>query len=285
MASITFAPYLQEAHEQALNNIGGVTLTKSSFQAINEAFNNSPFDEGLTVSVKEGFIAGLTITDYHHLFDVYEDRIFDLDINSLWQSIYDQTTGGTAFSEAMDVTGVTLQDEIDTRIMPKFLAGMRDINAVYSTAFVVGKALIAESKVKAMNDAIVKYKLHEFDVTQERWAKTLAWNTTVVTMYSDLVKMYYAALFDEQSRTMEYAVKDRLWNLSLFEYARAMMGALNGAAAAQPKDEPSQLAKSIAGLASGAAAGALLGASNPQEIGTGFGGAIGGILGFAGSFI
>jgi len=68
-----------------------------------------------------------------------------------------------------------------------------------------------------------------------------------------------------------------MWNINLFENARAILGAMSGTAATASGNEPSQAQKSLGGAASGAAAGYM--------IGGGYGAVIGGIIGLALSFM
>jgi len=253
---------------------------------MNAATNNSPYQDITTLKAEDGFLGtGGVVTARTALFDLYKNLMQDVNIDTLWTQCYSLTVQGTEVSEVIATQGEAIQDEIDTRVMPKFLAGYRDINSVMSSAFVVGKALIAESKVKAVNDFSAKLRLEQLSRAQDRWARTLDWNKIVVGTYTDLMKMYYTARYDSESRQLEYDAKDALWNLGLFEYGRSMVGALNGAPAASPQNLPSQAAKGIAGAMAGAGAGAAIGSSISKEGGASYGAAAGGVLGLAAAFL
>lgn len=281
---VQFAPYIEAMHTDMLAK-PGESLAVSVVAAMNTAAGQSPYNV-TTVTAEAGFVGtGNLIGSRTALFDLFKTLMQDKDVDSLWTQMYDKTVQGPEVSEAVSAQGALIQDEIDERIMPKFLAGMRDINSVMSSAFIVGKALIADSQVKMVANFSATLKLKQFDAVNERWAKKLAWDTSMVTVYSDLMKLYYTTRFDAESRDIEYKTKHALWNLSLFEYGRSIVGALNGASAASPQNLPSQTAKGIAGAMAGAGAGASVGSSISKEGGAAYGAAAGGVLGFAAAFL
>jgi hypothetical protein len=79
---------------------------------------------------------------------------------------------------------------------------------------------------------------------------------------------------------LDYPTKDLMWNVNLFENARAILGAMTGSAATTSGNEPSQASKAIGGAMMGAAGGAMMMPGNPL-----MGGLVGGALGFASSFL
>lgn len=282
---VMFSVYLETAHQEMISHKGVESLTKSVFQAMNEATNLSPYDGVETITASEGYLGtGKRLSDFPALFDQFTALMSGVDVDALWASTYTQQVQGTEVQDAVAAQGSLIQDEIDERVMPAFLAGSRDINSVMSSAFVMGKALIAESKIKKMADFSSQLKLQQMTAAREMWAKKLDWNKSVVMAYADLQKFYYTVHFDAQARQLEYESKNILWNLSLFEYGRSTIGALNGAPAAVPTQLPSQTAKGIAGAMAGASAGATLGAAIGEN-NAGVGAAAGGVLGLAASFL
>lgn len=283
---VYFAPYVEAAHKDFINDDGNDKLSQSVFYAMNALFNQSPYDDFETISAEDGFLAGSAITTVPSLFSILQSFTVNQDLTALWNKIYNELASGTEIDDAVQAQSAILQDELETTAYPKLLAGYRDINAVMSTAFIAAKAILQDGKTKALNDYAAKLKLQQQTLVHSRWADELNWNKAVASMYGDAMKLYYSARFDAEAREMEFAVKDKLWNLSLFDYGRAAVAALNGAAAGKSNAEPSQAAKSISMTASGAGAGAMLG----QSIGgagsnyASYGAAAGGLLGLAASF-
>lgn len=286
--TIMYAGYIEAVHKQVLSHDSVHTVpTLCVIEAMNAAFNQSPYSSYSQVSAEAGFLGeGYTLNQFPALFDMYGKFMAGLDIEVLWSQIYENNVHGEDLDAAVTSFGNMLSDQIDEKVYPKFLAGYRDINAVMSSAFVVAKALIANEQVKQTAEFVSKLQFKMVDIAQERWVKHLGWNTGMIVQYADLQKLYYSTKFDADGRNTEFAVKDELWNLSLFEYARAMVGALNGAAAATPRSEPSQAAKSIAMAAAGSAAGAQLGQAIGGEgsSGAAWGAGAGALLGLGASF-
>lgn len=287
--TIRFAAYLEAYHKAMLSHDGSHTLNLCVAEAMNATWENNPYANYVATSAEDGFLgAGYSISQFPSLFDMFGKFMAGLDIEVLWNQIYEESVRGAEIDAAVTSTSDLLDDELQTKILPNFLAGMRDLNAVHSSAFIVGKAIIYDAKTKSMADVISKLQMKMIDITQERWAKHLGWNSSVIAQYSDLIKLYYSAHFDAEAREMEFKVKDAMWDLSLFEQARAILAALNGAPAAQGRQEPSQASKSIAMAATGAGMGAQLGSSIASSSGgnySGTGAAIGGVVGLAASFM
>lgn len=282
---VQFAEYIQEMHNAML----GTRVTSPLYnvaQAMNAAWRSNPYAGVTTVKAEDGFIGvGVTVGERTPLMTLFSMFMRDVDPKILWTQLYEDSVNSDQVTGAVVAQDALMQDEIDERIMPKFLAGSRDINAIHSSTFVIGKALLMDSKQKLIADFSAKLKLKQVDIAQARWEKHLNWNAAIVATYSDIMKLYYTAHFDSESRQLEYDVKEATWDLSIFEYGRSMLGALNGAAAATPRNEPSQAAKGIAGAMAGAGAGAMIGSQISDNGGAAYGAAAGGVLGLAASFL
>lgn len=283
---IRFAGYVEYAHKEIVDKHQADVLATSVFACMNTAFDQSPYTELTTVKAEDGFLGpGYVIGQFPSLFDMFGKFMAGLDVEQLWSQIYEATVTGPEVAAAVTAHSAILQDEIDTKITPALVAGYRNINAVMSSAFVGGRAIVADSKLKAISQFTSQLQIHMIDITQARWGDHLNWNKSVIQVYSDMMKLYYSAQFDAEGREMEFAIKDRLWNLSLFDYGRAIIAALNGAAAAKMGAEPSQAQKSVSLAMSGAGAGAMLGQQiSPTGSGAAWGAGIGGVLGLAASF-
>ena len=288
--TIRYAPYLETAHTKFL---GTGTVQKTFITAFNETLDESPYGNYESVDIDEGFF-GMRVDDpsityeiknFPSLWDMFGKFMAGLDVHDLWGKIYDDVVQGAEINNAVSAQSAVLQDEIDTNVMPRFLAGMRDINSVQSTTFVIGKSIIQDAHIRAINDFSTKLRLHAIDVAQDQWSKHLEWDKSVVTVFADMMKLYYSARMDIDREQLEFQTKDAMWNINLFENARAIIGALNGASAAALNNQPSQLAKSIGGALTGAASGALLGSTlSGAAIAGPLGAAIGGLIGLATSF-
>ena len=120
-------------------------------------------------------------------------------------------------------------------------------------------------------------RIHAIDISNQQWNRHLDWNISVISVFSDMFKLYYATRLDTDKANLEYQTKDIMWDINLFENARAILGAMSGSAATSSGNEPSQLESALGGAMGGASAGYMVGGP--------IGAAIGGILGAASSFL
>ncbi len=123
-----------------------------------------------------------------------------------------------------------LQDDIERTVLPKFEAGMRNANAVMSSAFVIGEALIFAEKdrqvskfgadltaeyIKAKNDAIVKADLVLMDANakmaileadaEAKARYSLAENyVKAPVVYLDAVNKVPLAMLDAEFKRMDF---------------------------------------------------------------------------------
>ena len=275
---VRFAPYLEDSHYLFLSSGGLISPSISFVSAFNNAVDASPYGSYEQIDVKDGFFGdSYEAINFPSLWDMFGKFMAGLDVHDLWGQVYEDVIQGPEIENAVSAQSALLQDEIDTTVMPRFITGMRDINSVQSTAFIIGKAIIQDAHVKSINKFASQIRIHAITMANDQWAKHLSWNEAVIKTYSEMFKLYYASTLDIDRANLEYQAKDLMWNINLFEPARALLGALSGSAATVSQNEPSQTQKAIGGAMSGAAAGAM--------VGGGYGALIGGVLGLAMSFL
>lgn len=275
--TIKFPKYLEEIHKDYLEHDGRDWPDLSVTDIFNAALNQSPYDSYVPLVVEDAFFGdGYRIENFPTLYDMFGKFMASLDVCDLYGQIYENVVHGPEIENSVKTHSDMLQDEIDTKVMPRFLAGMRDINSVMSSSFIIGKAIIADSKVKAVSQFGAELRYRAIDAAAKLWVQHLDWNKSVIQLYAEYAKLYYSTKSETDKLVLEYKAKDVLWNANLLDYVRAMLGALNGAPAAKSDKEPNQLAGAIGGGLSGAVTG--FGAAGP------IGAVIGAGLGIAGSF-
>lgn len=268
---IRYAPYIEDHHKTFLDNISS---------EVSQAIVQSPHEGLEDFTIDEGFLgAGYLLSDFPALYDMFGKFMAGLDIDVLADQMLESAVGNETINNLVAAEAAILDDHVSTKILPKFLTGMRDINAVSSSSFVIGKANIAESQTKAIEKYSSELRYRMIPIATDRWRAHLDWNKDVIRGYSDLLKFYLAARIDTRDQNQRYKVKDALWPFTILDFQRAALGALQGASNSKSSvegDEPSQLMAALGGGLSGAAAGAGFGV--PGAI-------VGGVLGVASSFL
>ena len=170
-------------------------------------------------------------------------------------------------------------------VLPRFHAGMRDINAVVSSSFVIGRALIEENQDRqvAKYSAGIHMKAFSDDAIQVIGLK-LQYQQAASMMISDVNRIKIVAKKEEAATNMELDSADALWDLQVFQYGANLLASGGGGTAVPSSNRPSQSQSVLGGAMSGAAAGAMVGSTVPG-LGTAYGAAIGAVLGAASGFI
>jgi hypothetical protein len=279
--TVRFAPYLELFHKDVLNDQGADWPDKSLTDALNAAFGGSPYGAAPSLTPAEGLYGtGYDLADFPSLYDMFGKFMAGLDIHTLWEQTFNGVIDSSPFDEAIASQAETLDDDLEQRVLPAFEAGMRDIGAIHSSAFATGRSIIYDTRVRAINDFSAKLRLAAVDAANKIWGGHLEWNKQVVTVYYEMLRLAQGLQKDANEHNTSMDAKHVTFDLDLFDYARAMIGALAGSpAAVGPGDKqagPSQLTKGLSGAVAGAAAGGSYGGW--------WGAAVGGVLGFAAGY-
>jgi hypothetical protein len=268
--TVRHAEYLEAAHQALLWHI------ENQFD---DWIDNSAYAGFVPVDLDPAFFGiGFIISSFPSLYDMYGKFMAGLDVDALYNQIFLDTTTGPLITNLVGEQAIELADDLETNILPRYETGMRDINAVMSSTYAVGKALIENTRIKALSkyDAELRYRL--IPTAGERWGKHLDWNKNVVEVYGNLLKLYVSARIDVDNQFYDFKAKNSLWNFTVFENYRLAIGTLTGATrtSSDGLGGPTQGQKALAGAMSGAAIG--------TEINAGWGTAIGAVVGAAAGY-
>jgi len=249
--TIRYADYIESHHQDFLNEV------ETRRQAV---IDDSPFSGRTPVAMDEGFFGlGFVLADFPSLYDMYGKFMAGLDIEVLYEEIFGNLMEGPVTHNLVSAEAAFLSDDLESTELPRFELGMRNINAVMSSTFVIGRALLEEARQKnlAKYSAGLQYAL--IPVASERWRAHLEWNKGVIGMYSEIMKLYFSAKIDVDTHNEEILVKDRLWPFTVLEYERAAIGALQGATTTNHKAAGgSTMSRLLSGALSGAAMGSMM---------------------------
>lgn len=279
-----FPQYMKDFHGAVLNHSGADSPVVSVIDSFNYAASgNSPYYNYITNTepISDAFMgAGKTIGSYSRIFELLKSYQ-DIDL-TLFTAVLNSTS--TTVEELMQAVSVALDDDIESTILPKFRANMRSVGAVASSAFVMGEALIWDSKIKAL----AKERLNIEQIVNQNKEIALKFLTSYIEIKRnialttiDVTKYYYALKTDLDDHYANMHAKDLRWELELFQYCNNTLSSISGAALSQGTSDkaPSKVASAIGGALSGAAMGAMASGGNP------IGAAVGGVIGLAGGLM
>jgi hypothetical protein len=276
--TIRYADYIEDKHSAFLDEVQAQRIA---------AIPNNPFTGYVDIDFADAFFgAGYVISDFPSLYDMYGKFMAGLDVDTLYTQILDDSINNVAINNRVSQHAIELEDDIIQSASPRFVTGLRDINSVLSSSFVIGKAMLETARTKALSKYDAELRLAMLPVAASRWQTHLEWNKVVIREYAEIMKLYFSSAMDLDNHNYTMDAKAALWPFTLSEYERAALGALQGATNSKTDVAgASQTQKVIGGALTGAAAGALIGNAVAPGVGGCIGGALGGILGGATGFL
>lgn len=197
-----------------------------------------------------------------------------------------------------DAFAAQLDDQIDNVILSKFRGGYRDVNAVQSSSFTLGEAIIEGFRDRdvAKHESAMREVLHRqrneliVNTTGLRVKHRMHRNDMIVTSADNMIKSLLArvefersvaALSVEAKRIHIVAKKEELkeqwsvnendaqWDLEVFQYGANLLAAIAGGTVvpSSGQKQPSTAVSAIGGALSGAAMGASVGGAPGAVIG------------------
>ena len=277
-STVRYAPYVENHHTAFLDIVAAKRAA---------VIDTSPFAAITPIPLETGFFGlGFVLADFPSLYDMYGKFMAGLDIEVLYDQVFEETVSGPQVNALVSAEAALMDDDLVSDVLPRFQVGMRDINSVVSSSYVVGKAMLEDARVKALSKFSGQLKYALIPVATERWSKHLEWNKAVVMTYAEINKLYFSAKMDVDTHNQGVVAKNALWPFTVLEYERAAIGALQGATTTTSSPAgSSQAAKAIAGALGGASMGGMLAGMSGGAIGGPAGIVVGGLLGLAGAFI
>jgi len=259
---IRYAPYVEDRHSNFLLSV---------YYARVGAISNSPFSTYTDIEVDNAFFgAGYLISSFPSLYDMYGKFMAGLDIEALWSQIFEDTVNSPVVSNLVAAESALMDDDIEINSLPRLRTGMRDINSVMSSSFVVGKSIIEDAKVKSLSKFTAELRYRLIPIAADRWAKHLEWNKGVIGVYAEIMKFYFSAKTDVNEANYSMKAKNVLWPFTVLDFERAALGALQGATNSKTDVAGASTAsKVLGGALSGAAMGAMVGGSINQPVAAG----------------
>jgi hypothetical protein len=287
--TIRYAPYLEYMHQEALNLVNWASddLTRNwLFDNRGSTTLDDPYKSYIDLDIDDSFFGtGLLMTSYTSLYEMFGTHMSGLNVETLYSDIFDDVINGSEVADLISQEAVSLSDDLDNEVIPRFEAGMRDINAVMSTSFVVGKAMLETARTKALAKFAAEVRTRMIPLVAERWKTQLEWHKQIVDTLANFMKFYFMARNEIDAYNREAYLKHLLWPFTVYRYRMEVLGVLQNAINQKNSAEGNSSARSaLGGALSGAAAGAEIGSAVPG-IGTGIGAAVGGLIGLASGLV
>lgn len=319
--AVSYPAYMQTFHNRYLDDTGATTITNSVADAINAATSANPFtgkssfDPTTSLTAMDSYLFNLDtiITAMAYSTDFTNAYALAAANFPLGVAILDTITVDTT-QVAADVVAFDneLTDRLDNVILPTFKVGMLNINAIQTSSFVLGEAVLRAFKdrdvakhnsslrldLAKQNDELnTRFKLqrreldYKFFLSRQENIKVvlaeilvlmkqkIAFSIDYTKVAIEAKRLNIIAKTEQATEDAKYDEQEAKWPLDLFGYANSALGGIGGGGGGHvTPNKPSKAVSALAGAASGAAAGAVTGAA----IGAGggpYGAAIGAVIG------
>lgn len=255
-STVRWAPYVEAAHIELIENYQTYRAWALVPDPIKGLYNwdysggliSSPFRDFVPLDIEDIFFGtGLDVSSIDPIYDKYDQLITQLDLNASFNSIFADTVNGTVIDNLVSAQATKLSDDLEQVAYPRFECGLRDINSVISTSFVMGRAVMEQGRTKALAayDAELRYRL--LPLVVERWKATIDWNKLSFDEYVNTLKFYVTLKDELDSHTMEIRAKNSLWVFTILEYERGAAAALAGPQTATNEVKGASKGQQIAG--------------------------------------
>ena len=210
---VGYPAYIEAIHANWLSLGPGIIVSVTD--AMNVAFGNNPYT---------GMVAYDTAPAVADVLAAVTD--FDTLLGTLFTDL--QLTEAEITGEVDAYRGQTDAELLST-VLPRFQGGMRSVNAVHSSAFVIGQAILEDGQSRDVNKFHADLRL-----------KSRASGLEVATLRGEL-ESKLAALVAEANKfrvigektTLDHEqsldVSDAKWDLEVFQYGGNLMAAPSGA--------------------------------------------------------
>ena len=257
--AVEYPQYMEDQHETWL------TAINTALGAVSNPFSSAAaYDPSDLLDDIDAEIA-----DYKNDLEAIDAQTSWTDaVEDAWDKL-SSIANGQVVADDISAFSDILDEELANRTLPRFQIGMASINAVHSSAFVIGSAMIESAKARdvAKYGTEIKMKNHLYRIDGSvRGAETILrtvmmqyeFRKSVATIVADTKRIRILAEKEQVDQDLNIDEHNATWELSKYTYGANMMGAIAGSAVPTGKS-PSTLQSGLSGAMSGAAMGMMTG--------------------------
>lgn len=265
---VDFPTYMKEIHEDWLRESSD-TINSSMTSIMNAALATDPWTGKSAYNPTTAVSEITSAADY--FFNVADLLSCGTDLCSVMSNVMSDdriTDSVNAFTNDLDV-------QMNKTTTARFKAGMRSINAVYSSAFVGGMAFIEAQKTREVAKYTAGLRLQHYSQDALRVIELyMTFQKAAADSIIEANRMKIVAMKEYTDREHEIDMADALWEMEVFQHGANLLGAIGGGTATPgSRSRPNPVASALGGALSGGAAGFKLSGGNPAGavIGAGLG--------------
>jgi hypothetical protein len=288
---VDYPDYMKTVHNDWLDQTGSDTIEASITDVMNAAIGASPYTGANAADPTTPLADAWTaVCAFNTVVDNLDHEADWLSAIAAARSEYDNNiVDSTQIDDDVEAFAQVLQDTLDYVEVPKMKAGYRDANAVLSSAFPIAEAVIRgmgmrdvakyATELRVKNHFLRAEWIHNAaDKMLTSLLQRVTFEQAVAQLSVEAKRIHIVAKKEQVDQDLDIDAKDGRWDLETFKYGGNLLAAIGGGTV-NAAGEPTKGQSALGGAMSGAAAGFQLSHGSP------IGGAIGGVLGLAASFL
>jgi len=268
-----YAPYIENRHSVMLADVA------SNRAAV---IDLSPWAAFPEYDAEDAFFAeGWLLANFPTLYEMFGKFMAGLDIEALWSAIFERMYEQGETNNVVSSESSLSRDSIKVT-EANFMLQMRELNAVESSSFVIGRAQIERNWLKDLAKLSADLKYDIIVTAENTYTSSLNWKKQVIDTYASTIKLYYLATIQSMEENFKAKTRDALWGMEVLDFERSALGAYNPLSyyTKMGVRKRSTLSKTLLVL-SYTATGASIGSSILPGWGTAIGAVIGFVVGLA----
>jgi len=280
---VDYPAHMKTWHNRTLDHMGVDTVTSSMTDIINVALGTDPYVGTLA------YDPDTELTSMFTAIDDLDTMVALLSSGTGLDDIIANVLSDTRIDNAVTEFSLDLADRLTSEVIPRFESGMRDINAVVSSAFVIGRGIIETGQARQVS----KYSA---DLHMKMFSDTALNLVTLKLQYQHIVshllvetnRLKIVAKKEETDTQLDIDESAATWDLNVFQHGANLLASIGGGVLVpnevKKPSKPSDASQAIGGALAGAATGAMIGSVVPG-IGTVTGALVGAALGGGAAFL
>jgi len=212
-----YAGYIEDKHSNFLD-------TTVFYR--NAVIDNSPFADYDPVEANNAFFGiGYALSNFPSLYDMFGKHMAGLDIEELWNSVFEKTLNRPEI-ETVIQEEVAIADEKMSQEFADYQVNMRNMNAVSSSSYVIGKAVLEDKRIKTLASVRLEANARFFPDIGKNFAVQLNWMKSEITTYAGMVKAYFIWKTDMDEGNYTFAARNALWPFTVLSFEGAALGVM-----------------------------------------------------------
>ena len=252
--AVSHSAYLETIHADWLNDTGTDTIEKSMTEVMDSALGSSPWT-GLLA-----YDPDVDIASYEAVVAAFKVLLSGLSDTVDWATMYAQAdltlagVGEAAIIADAAAFGSILDADLNTKILPRFRRGMQDINAVVSSAFVLGQAVIEgfRDRELAKHTSVLRLdvntrKISATDQMVQMMGRRITWNEEYAKIFIEGTRIKIVARKEEIDKNAAIDEADAKWDLGVFQFGSNLLASIGGGTAVPYMPGTSSAATALGG--------------------------------------